>query len=139
MAASVVQGGFGIILRMNAVEVAEVIDLTPPAMKRDTFEATHHSSPNKWREFRKTLKDGGEVKMTINHLPANSTHNAATGLLSDFANDSTNPTFTLVFPDTAATTWTFLGIITEFAPKSPIDDRMVAEITIKVAGQPTLA
>lgn len=139
MATSTVTSGFGIILRMNAVEVAEVIDIVPPAIKRDTFEATHHSSPNRWREFRKTLKDGGEVKMSVNYLPANSTQNAATGLLSDFANDATNATFTMVFPDPANTTWSFPGIITEFAPKSPIDDRMAAEVTIKVAGQPTLA
>lgn len=130
---------FGTLLKRNGVTIAEVNDITPPKIARDSIELTHHQSPNAWREFIKGLKDGGEVSMTINYIPTNSTHNAATGLISDLANNTTVDTWTLVFPDTLATTWSFPGFITAFEPKAPIDDRLTADVTIKVAGQPTLA
>lgn len=130
---------FGTLLKRNGTTVAEVNDITPPSLGRDEIEVTHHQSPNRWREFIKGLKDAGEFSMSINYIPTNSTHNASTGLLADFANDTTVDTWTLVFPDTALTTWSFPGFMKGFAPKAPIDDKLSADVTMKVTGQPTLA
>lgn len=139
MAASVAVNAFGTLLKRNGTTIAEVTDITPPELSRDTTEVTHHESPSKWREFIKILKDAGEVSLSINYIPTNSTHNSSTGMLADFANDSTNDTWTLVFSDSTATTWSFAGMLTKFSPKAPIDDRLTADITIKVTGVPTLA
>lgn len=130
---------FGTLLKRNGTTVAEVNDITPPSLSRDDIEVTHHQSPSRWREFIKGLKDAGEFSMSINYIPSNSTHNASTGLLADFANDTTIDTWTLVFPDTAATTWSFPGYVKGFSPSAPIDDKLSADVTMKVAGQPTLA
>lgn len=130
---------FGTLLKRNGTTIAEVTDITPPGFSRDTFELTHHQSPNMWREFGKSLKDGGEVSFSINYIPTNSTHNAATGLLGDFANNSTTDTWAIVFPDTGGTTWSFPGIVTDFSPSAPIDDKLAADVTLKISGQPTLA
>lgn len=139
MAASVAVNAFGTLLKRNGTTIAEVTDISAPELSRDTAEVTHHQSPNMWRERIKILKDAGEVSMSINYIPSNSTHNAATGILADFANDTTNDTWTLVFPDTAGTTWSFAGAVTKHSSKEPIDDRITADITIQVMGQPTLA
>ncbi len=139
MAASVAVNAFGTLLKRNGTTVAEVTDISAPELSRDTAEVTHHQSPGMWRERIKILKDAGEVSLSINYIPTNSTHNAAAGMLGDFANDSTNDTWTLVFSDVAATTWSFAGAITKFSPKAPIDDRLTADITIQLMGQPTLA
>ena len=130
---------FGTLLKYNGTTVAEVTDLSPPGLSRDTFELTHHQSPNGWREFGKSLKDGGEVSATINYIPTETTHALATGILGDLSNNTTIATWSIVFPDTGATTWTFPGILTGFNPKAPIDDKLSADITIKISGQPTLA
>lgn len=130
--------GFGTLIKRNAVTVAEVYDIGGPGLSRDTIEVTHHQSPNRWKEFIKSLKDGGEVTFSINYKPTDTTHNVAAGVLGDFANDTTVDTWSLVFPDSGATTWSFPGILTNFEPTEPIDDRLSADITIKVSGQPTL-
>jgi len=131
-------GGYGVKLRMSGTEIAEITDITPPGLSRDTFEASHHQSPDRWKEFRKALKDGGEVSLTIQYIPTNSTHNAATGILSDFADDTTIRSWDLVFPDTAATTWTFSAIVTGFAPGPDREGKLSADVTLKVSGKPTL-
>jgi predicted secreted protein len=139
MAASVAVNAFGTLLKRNGTTIAEVTNIDLPELSRDTAEVTHHQSPNMWRERIKILKDAGEVSFSINYIPTNSTQNAGTGMLADFANDTTNDTWTLVFPDSAATTWTFAGAVTKFAAKAPIDDRLTADISLQVMGQPTLA
>jgi len=136
---SLAVNAFGTLLKRNGTTIAEVTDITPPELSRDTADVTHHQSPGAWREFIKILKDAGEVSFTINYIPTNTTHNAATGLLSDFANNTTVDAWTLVFPDTLGTTWSFNGAVTKFSAKAPVDDRLSADITLKVMGQPTLA
>lgn len=130
---------FGTLLKRNGTTIAEVTDITPPNPSREEIDYTHHQSPGAWREFGKGLKDGGEVTFTINYIPTNSTHNAATGLLGDFTNNTTVDTWSVVFPDTLGTTWSFPGFVTAFETNAPIDDKLSADITLKVAGQPTLA
>lgn len=130
---------FGTTITKDGVEIAEVTHIGGPGLARDTLEATHHKSPAMWREFIKGLKDGGEVSLDLNFLPFNTTHNAATGILSDFNNDTTIAAWVLTFPDSGATQWAFNGIVTGFEPDEPFDDKLVASVTIKVTGQPTLA
>lgn len=139
MAASVAVNAFGTLLKYNGTTIAEVTNIDGPGLSRDMIEVTHHQSPAMWRERIKGLKDAGEVSLSINYIPTNSTHNSATGLLGDLANDTTNGTYTLVFPDSAGTTWSFAGAIANFEPSAPIDDRLTADITLQVMGQPTLA
>jgi predicted secreted protein len=129
---------FGTQLKRSGTLVAEINDISGPSLSRDTIEVTHHQSTNRWREFIKSLKDGGEISFTINYNPVDTTHKTSTGVLADFANDTTVDTWSLVFPDSGLTTWSFPAIVTGFEPKEPIDDRLTADITLKVAGQPTL-
>jgi predicted secreted protein len=131
--------GFGGQLQRNGVSVAEVKNVSGPSLSRGSVDVTHHQSPDRWGEFIKGLKDGGEVTFDINYIPSDATHGAVTGLLSDFANDSTVDTWAIVFPDTANTTWSFPGFITAFGPSNPTDDAFTASVTLKVAGKPTLA
>jgi predicted secreted protein len=127
---------FGTLLKRNGTTIAEVTAITPPSLARDPIEVTHHQSPNAWREKIKGLKDGGEVTFSINYLPTNTTHNAATGILGDFGTNTID-TWSIVFPD--ATTWTFSAFVSGFEADAPIDDRLAADVTLTVCGQPTLA
>lgn len=127
---------FGTLLKMGGTTIAEVTAITPPGLARDAIEVTHHQSPGAWRERIKGLKDGGEVTFSINYIPTDSTHNASTGILADFATDTVDP-WSVVFPD--GTTWSFPAMVTSAAPDAPIDDKLSAEITLQICGQPTLA
>lgn len=130
---------FGTTIQRDGVEIAEVTNIGGPKLARDSIEVTHHKSPEMWREKIKGLKDGGEVSMDLNFMPFNSTHNAAMGLLQDFSDDQTISTWTLTFPDSGATTWTFPAFVSGFEPSEPFDDKLSASVTLTVSGKPTLA
>src|ERR1051325_6003498 len=113
---------FGTTISMNGVEIAEVTHIGGPSLSRNTIDATHHKSPGMWAEVIKGIKDGGEGSLDLNYIPNDSTHNYATGILSDFADDTTVYTWVITFPDTNNTQFTFNGIVTAFEPDEPFDD-----------------
>ena len=68
--------------------VAEVTAISGPGISRDTIDATHMESPDRFREFVGGLRDGGEVTVTLN---LNAKGTAFTNALTDInANAPTN-------------------------------------------------
>lgn len=115
--------------------LAEVTNITPPGMSRDTVDATHMESPDAWREFIAGLKDGGEVSVEMNFI-ANG--NAAV-MMAELSLDGPSAVKNrqCVFPN--GSIFAFAGILTGYEPEAPIDDKMVATATFKVTGKPTLS
>lgn len=122
----------------NFTTIAEVTDITGPGLVQDPLDVTSHESPGAFREFVGGLLDGGEVTFTINYVPTAATQDASTGLLADMIARIVR-NFQLIFPDVGTTTWSFSALVTSFEPAEPVDDRLSAEVTLKVTGQPTLA
>lgn len=139
-------GSFGTLLKVgdgggpeNFTTIAEVRDISPPALSRDVEEVTHHTSPGGWKEFIATLKDGGQVTFEINWDPANATHSYGTGLLAFLVGSGVKKNFQVVFPTTGTITWAFGAIVTNFAPTGTVSGVLRANVTLRVTGQPTLA
>lgn len=121
-------------------DIAEVIDVSPPSMTKDQVEATHTDSPDGFREYIPGLKDGGEFSLTMNFLPNNATqNNTSGGLLNDFINETSSRNWRIQFPGSPFTYWTFKATVIGYEPATPIDDRMTAVVTFKVAGAPTIS
>lgn len=114
------------------VTLAEVTNITPPSLARDTVEATHTESPEKWREHIPGLKDAGEVSIEMNLVPGG----AAVDLLLAAFNSDDLQLGRITFPDSPATVWSFSGYITAFAPEAPVADKMTAKVTFKLSGKP---
>lgn len=136
---------FGTLLKMGdggATEafttIAEVKDISGPALALGTEEVTSHSSPGGWREHVPTLLEAGEVSFDVNFVPANATHDPATGLIADMV-ARTKRNFQLVFPDTASTTWEFRAYVTGFEPSEPVEGALTASVSLMITGAPTLA
>jgi hypothetical protein len=72
--------------------VAEVKTITGPALVRDTPDATHMASPEKWREYIAGLRDAGEVSMTVNCIPGSAGELA---ILAAFQDDIITATTTV--------------------------------------------
>lgn len=113
--------------------LAEVTSVTPPQLARDTVDATHMLSTDRYREFISGLRDGGEATIELNFIAGGS---AMTFLLADFNNNSAVP-YKVLFPNSVA--WTFDAFVTGISPESPVDDKMTASVTFKITGKPVLA
>jgi len=133
---------FGTLLKLGDGEepeaftaIAEVTELSGPGMSLEPLELTHHESTGAWKEFTGGLLDGGEISLSVNFLPTNSTH---TGL-RDVMVSRVARNFQLVFPDSAATTWQFAALVTGYEPKEPVGGKLSADIKLKLTGQPNFS
>lgn len=116
--------------------IANVTDISGPARSRESIEVTAHDSPDKYREFIKGLKDGGEVEITLNYNPANATH---TALDADFEEDDLRDYQVILLPgDPDEHTWDFSGLITDLSEEYPTEGQMERTATFKISGKPTL-
>jgi len=117
--------------------IAEVTEISGPSLEQESLEVTSHDSSGGFREFVGGLIDGGEITLTINYVPTEATHNATTGLIADLKNMIVR-NFQLVFPDSGSTTWNLSALVQSFEPTEPVDDKLGADVTLKVTGEPTL-
>jgi predicted secreted protein len=139
--------GFGTLFQMLDVDaspdswvtVAEVVSITPPALARDTVEATHSESPEKWREFIPGLKDAGEMTVELNFIPGG---DAMQRFLRSFNTDEPDQC-RIVFPDggvdespPTATIWAFVAFLTGVEPEASMEDKMSVSATFKLTGKP---
>jgi len=118
--------------------VAEVTEISGPALSLDTEDGTHHGSTAGWEEAIPTILRSGTVTFTIQYDPVGATHDASTGLIKDMT-DKTLRNFQLVFPDAGTTTWSFSAYVVGFEPGMPHDGKFTASCELKPSGQPTLA
>jgi len=113
-------------------DFAEVTNLTPPAFKRDSIDASHEQISGGWREFIPGLKDGGEVKFDFNLVPKGT---AYLSLMSELGTQTFMPR-RVVFPDGSYIQFT--AFLTDWEQTAPLDDKMTGTATFKVSGQPVL-
>lgn len=119
--------------------VAQVVSIGGPSLAADSIDVTTHDSTNAWEEVVVGILRSGEVSMEIVYDPADDTHDATggNGLLTRLKN-RTRTNFSLVFSDTASTTWAFDGDVTGFEPGAAHDDALTASVTAKITDSPTL-
>lgn len=125
------------VLKRGSTAVAEVTSLSCGGVKLDTVDVTAFGVA--WKEFVATIKDMGEVTININYVPTNATHkNASGGLLYDL-DQATATTYSIVWPDSGGTTWSFSAFVTNFAPTGSVGSALTAAVTLRPTGTPTLA
>ena len=105
--------------------LAEIIDVNPPNPTRDSIDISHQQTENARRFTPSKLADWGALEVTL-------AFNPATAPPINAAPES----ITLTFPDAAV--WSFNGFLTEYRPEGRLDDKMTANVTIKVDGAVTV-
>ena len=110
------------------IPVADVTEVSILDVSVETIETTTHGSPNGWRTFVGGVKDGGELKMSVNYDPA-----LHASIYATIGSDTLK--HKIVIPDAGLADVVFTGIVTGFSAGAPYDDKLSAEITIKVSGE----
>ena len=137
--------GYGTRLYMAATagaaaltKVAEVTNVSFPDESVAEVEVTHYESPGRAREFIPGLSDNGSITFTINWVPGSATDDMLIAAKADRA----NRVFRIVTPgtdDVDGQMFTFPAFISGLSRAAPIDDRMTADVTLRVAGAVTIA
>lgn len=113
--------------------IAEVNSISGPGMTRDTIDVTSLDSTGGYREFIGGFRDGGNVSLSMNFT------RAGYELMKDDFEDDTLQNYEIFMsecPD--LTSLEFEGLVTELPLSIVPDDKITADVTIKVSGAVTL-
>ena len=122
----------GTIVKRNGLPIAELKDITPPALTRKPIDTTTHNSDDD--SYVVGIRRKGELQFMLNFLPSGeSSHYAvnSSGLLTAWA-EGTKDLYEIDFPDGAI--WTFSGFVTNIAAKQPVDGAQEANVSIRPSG-----
>lgn len=113
--------------------IAEVNSISGPSISRDTIDVTSLDSSGGYREFIGGFRDGGSVNLNMNFTLE--TYDD----FKDNLESETSQNFKIVFPATkpgaaASAEFAFAGLVTELSLEIPMDDKVTANVTIKIDG-----
>ena len=120
----------GTTIKRNGTLIAELRDITPPALTRNPIDTTTHNDLED--SFVMGIRRKGELTAQINYLGGSEpTHGSASGLIKAWV-DGSKDLYQIDFPDGAS--WLFSGYVSNIAPSAPVDGALTASISIRPAG-----
>lgn len=135
MAVTVATSGFGTLLADGGTTIAEITKIGGVGPELQMIEVTHMLSPGAQREFIPGLIANGDISFEMNMLPGSGAGLGQTQRTIIAAIQSRlKKSFTITWPDSAATVWSFSGYYTKYEGEAPVDNKMTAKVTIKVTG-----
>lgn len=112
--------------------IAEVNNISGPSKTRETIDVTTLQTTGGYRQFIGSFRDAGTVTLSMNF-----TRETYELMNNDFESDVVR-NYEIVLPDVDNTSLEFQGLVTELPLDIPPDDKITANVTIKVSGKPTL-
>jgi len=112
--------------------LAEINSITGPTMTRDFIDVTSLDSTGGYREFIAGFRDAGTISLSMNFTRA--TYDA---FKADFEDPSSH-FYEICLSDGELTTLEFEGLVTECPITIPTDDKITADVTIKISGPVTI-
>lgn len=109
--------------------VAELRDISGPALSRNPIETTNHNDGDE--SFVVGIRRHGEVTFQVGYIPTDDSHDDTDGLISSWQNGDRD-VFRVTYPE--GTQWVFSGFVTNFAVQAPVDDGLVADVSIRTTG-----
>lgn len=121
-------------------DIAQVVGVGPPKMSKGTSETTDLSMD--WKTFIASVKDAGQVTLTIEYDAASATHAALWTAYSEAPTSSNNwgvQDWKTIFADAGNAAVAYSGVLTNFEwDDVDIEKVVTAQITIKISGAVTL-
>jgi predicted secreted protein len=109
--------------------IAEIISISGPTMTREFIDVTSLDSTGGYREFIAGFRDGGTVTLNMNFT------SATYSIMKDDFEDKDSQFYEIILPDDDSTSFEFEGLVTELPLEVPADDKVTANVTIKVVGK----
>jgi hypothetical protein len=109
--------------------IAELRDITPPALTRNELETTTHNEQDD--AYLVGIRRHGTMTFMVNFVPDNASHDEATGLQQAWL-EGTRDIYRITYPD--GTRWIFSGFVTNFAPSANVDSVLTADVTVRPTG-----
>ena len=119
-------------------DLAEISSISGPTMTREFIDVTSLDSTGGYREFISGFRDGGTVSLTMNFT------RATYDMMKEDFEDVSSKFYEIVLPDKNEdgeyinTSFEFEGLVTELPLEIPTDDKVTANVTIKVNGKVTV-
>ena len=116
--------GITIVFADSAFE-AEILDVGGPESSRESVDISHQGTVGGRRFLPGDLHDNGEATFDVHFNPD-----------TDYPIDTLPEVITITWP--AGATWAFNAFMTIHGPSAPLEDKMIASITLKVDGDITI-
>jgi len=115
--------------------IGEVVSIEKTGQKRNTDDASNLSSPQNYKEFIKTMKEGGDLTVNYNFVPGDAGQVAVSAA---FENDVLGAIpWQIVLPNSLGT-FDFLAIIEEYGNYKFTTDKKASDaLKLKVSGPVT--
>src|SRR5262245_6461166 len=118
------------------VTVPEATSITIAGFNAEVIDVTSHDTPGGFRDKKQGLKDWGTVQSDVHLVPDNAIHTQIFNDMKGVAGVGVERYWRIVFPNTAATTFTFKGFVNAFSPTAPIDDVLTSSLEVTILGSP---
>jgi predicted secreted protein len=109
--------------------LAEVNSITGPSMTRAFIDVTSLDSTGGYREFITGFRDAGTISLKMNFTTASYAF-----MKEDFQQVEANA-YQIVLSDPGLSSLEFEGLVTELPLSIPTDDKITADVTIKITGE----
>lgn len=117
------------------VTIAELMDMTPPPITRNSFDVTPHNENIDQYVVGGVLRRG-DMTLQIGYVPSLGTHDHLTGLKKSIVNKQLDG-WRITYPDNS--TYIFSGFVTNVGPSAPVEGQLVADVTIRPTGDHAFA
>ena len=114
------------------VNIGDINSIGGPSSSRETIDVTTLGSTGGYREFIGSLRDGGDLSLSMNFESA-----TYAIMKTDFESDTVQD-YQIVLPDSVNTSIELSGLVKDLPIDIPLDDKITCDVSIKVSGQPDL-
>ena len=111
------------------VDIAEINSINGPGMSRDTIDVTSLDSTGGYRQFIAGFRDAGTISLAMNFT------RATYQLMKDDFESNEAQNYQMVLPDVEESGFDFEALVTELPLTIPTDDKITADVTLKITGE----
>ena len=131
------QAAFGATATVGGVTLSEVTSIGIPSLTGEVIDVSTHSSPKRYREFNRGMRDAGEFTITMQYTAGSADDDAGIAAINA---DTTTAVVLTAAAASGTEDFTISALGTNYTVNDlEPDNSQTATLTLKPSGQPTQA